>query len=48
MSGVTPKRCVAPPGEIVAPVLTSSKISFDAVRGGQLAHALEVALDAAG
>ena len=28
MSGVTPKRCVAPPGEIVAPVLTSSKISL--------------------
>jgi hypothetical protein len=28
MSGVTPKRFVAPPYEIVAPVFTSSKISF--------------------
>ena len=48
MSGWTPNRWVAPPGEIVAPVLTSSKMSCDAVLGGQPADLLEIALDAAG
>ena len=48
MSGVTPKRAVAPPAEIVAAGLDLVEDQLDAVRGGQLADPLEVALACGG
>ena len=47
-SGVTPNRCWAPPGAQRKPVMTSSKMSSDAVLAGDIANGLEEVLLRAG